>query len=379
MSAQESRTPDPRPTSHGGALRPGGGALSDPLAIRLLESLPDPILVIDESRRIVFANRRLEDLLKRPRGSLIGLRPGEALRCVHSCETPGGCGASEACGLCGADIAIARIRFSGKQEVEDFRVLRETEEGVSALDLRLWVTPLDLEDRRYSLVVLHDITDENRRRVLERIFFHDVMNIAGGLHAFLESWPVVGSDEAVELVPMARELMSQMVEEIRAQRDLALAERGELPVTVKELDAARLLERLRLLYSRHPAAVEKKIAPAVISGPTLIRSDEVLLGRVLGNLIKNALEASEIGQTVALGFRQEGRPEFSVHNETAMREDVKLQVFQRSFSTKGERGRGIGTYSIKLLTERYIKGKVSFTSREGEGTTFVVELPETPD
>lgn len=58
-----------------------------------------------------------------------------------------------------------------------------------------------------------------------------------------------------------------------------------------------------------------------------------------------------------------------------MPDEVKLQIFQRSFSTKG-RGRGIGTYSIKLFTEKYLEGKVSFTSKEGEGTVFTVELPD---
>ena len=32
-------------------------------------------------------------------------------------------------------------------------------------------------------------------------------------------------------------------------------------------------------------------------------------------------------------------------------------------------------YSIKLLTERYLKGHASFTSTEAEGTTFSISLP----
>ncbi len=47
--------------------------------------------------------------------------------------------------------------------------------------------------------------------------------------------------------------------------------------------------------------------------------------------------------------------EFWVHNHAVMPESVQRQVFQRSFTTKG-RGRGLGTYSVKLLTERYLEG-----------------------
>ncbi len=53
--------------------------------------------------------------------------------------------------------------------------------------------------------------------------------------------------------------------------------------------------------------------------------------------------------------------------------DVQMQIFQRSFSTKGK-GRGIGTYSIRLLTENYLKGKASFVSNNTDDTIFSIEL-----
>jgi sensor histidine kinase regulating citrate/malate metabolism len=62
-----------------------------------------------------------------------------------------------------------------------------------------------------------------------------------------------------------------------------------------------------------------------------------------------------------------------VHNQGFIPKDVQLQIFQRSFSTKGE-GRGIGTYSMKLLGEKYLKGKVRFESLDKNGTTFYIEI-----
>ncbi|MGA2077009.1 MAG: hypothetical protein ABSH52_26260 [Terriglobia bacterium] len=52
-----------------------------------------------------------------------------------------------------------------------------------------------------------------------------------------------------------------------------------------------------------------------------------------------------------------------------------MQAFRRSFSTKSPVGRGIGTYSTKLITERYLGDSLSFTSSEEAGTTFAVTLP----
>ncbi len=105
------------------------------------------------------------------------------------------------------------------------------------------------------------------------------------------------------------------------------------------------------------------------------RETASLLLRVLCNMIKNALEACGKGETVTAGCaRQDGHVEFRVHNPGCMPREVQLQVFQRSFSTKGT-GRGLGTYSIKLLTERYLHGHVSFISTPEQGTTFSVRYP----
>ncbi|MEZ4831367.1 MAG: ATP-binding protein [Caldilineaceae bacterium] len=63
-----------------------------------------------------------------------------------------------------------------------------------------------------------------------------------------------------------------------------------------------------------------------------------------------------------------------MHNQSVIPYVVQLQLFKRSFSTKGN-GRGLGTYSMRLLTERYLKGHISFTSTQDDGTTFFVWLP----
>jgi sensor histidine kinase regulating citrate/malate metabolism len=105
-----------------------------------------------------------------------------------------------------------------------------------------------------------------------------------------------------------------------------------------------------------------------------------LLRRVLSNMLKNGLEATAPGQTVTLNCSERGQSvAFTVHNREVMSAHVQLQIFQRSFSTKAQTGRGIGTYSIKLLGEQYLGGKVEFTSREPDGTSFVLTIPKIKD
>ncbi len=96
----------------------------------------------------------------------------------------------------------------------------------------------------------------------------------------------------------------------------------------------------------------------------------------MGILVKNALEAVAPGETVTTYCSNtEDKITFYVHNPGVMSREVQLQLFQRSFSTKAAEGRGIGTYSVKLFGERYLKGKVAFSSNETEGTVFSLSMP----
>ena len=112
--------------------------------------------------------------------------------------------------------------------------------------------------------------------------------------------------------------------------------------------------------------------------PCLMVSDPLLLRRVIGNMVMNALEASQPGQTVVLrGYSRDGRLRIMVTNQGEMADEIRLQIFNRSFSTKVSNGRGLGTYSMKLFGERYLGGCVGFSSADGM-TTFYIDLPTEP-
>jgi signal transduction histidine kinase len=141
--------------------------------------------------------------------------------------------------------------------------------------------------------------------------------------------------------------------------------------------STELLEDLRAGYAQFAGERDCEIVLDPQSARIEFVSDRKILLRVLRNMLKNAIEASYRGDTVTLGCREAGgRVQFRVHNPAFIARPLQLQIFQRSFSTRGA-GRGLGTYSVKLLTERYLKGSVSFTSSESEGTTFLVTHPLT--
>lgn len=349
---------------------------SESLLGAVLDGFPEPAVILNSNRQILLANDKAERLLERTTTELLGLRLGEALDCLHARDLPAGCGTTEFCRFCGAAQATENCRLRELPDSQECRILRREDSNDPALDLRVFASPLQVEKEKFTLFAIRDIAAEKRRQVLERIFFHDILNAAGGLKGILDIFPELQGAEADEMEELARELAGQLVEEVQAQRDLVAAERGDLAVDFRPCDGFELLSELVRTYRRHPASQGRLLSDPVWIGDRLLQTDAYLLRRVLGNLVKNALEAAPAGSSVGVEFRALPRPTFAVHNEGCMPEAVRHQIFQRSFTTKGGRGRGVGSYSVKLLTERYLKGAVEFESTPEHGTTFRILLPD---
>jgi signal transduction histidine kinase len=342
------------------------------LLTECLNAIPDAVAVLNAQRQVIFANRALLNIAGTGIAQVLGLRTGEILGCAHASEYEGGCGTTEACRTCGS----ARATLSGLKGAKDTQECRITRHDGEALDLRVTVSPLALGQEAGVIFAVQDISHEKRRQALERIFFHDILNVAGTVMGYAELLENPAfARETGRIVDVIHRASVRMIDEIKTQQSLLAAENGELTVHPAPLDSLAVLKNVKLFYDEHLVAQDRHIVIAADAQSVIFDCDPLLLERVLGNLVKNALEASHEGDTVTLACGAEGEQVwFEVHNTTSMPRDVQLQVFQRSFSTKGK-GRGLGTYSIKLLTERYLRGAASFSSSPEAGTCFRVTYP----
>jgi signal transduction histidine kinase len=343
----------------------------EPLLTQTLDAMPTLCLILNRERQIVFANRTFLGVMGLGGlSSVLGLRPGEALDCLHAFERHEGCGTTEFCRTCGA-VRSVLVSQQGAEDVQECRIIRR--DDTDALDLRVWATPIAVGRETYTMFTATDIRDEKRRAVLERIFLHDIVNTAGAILGCSELLGAGPGEDFGKFLKKVQLLSARLIEEVNAQRQLIAAENGELSVDSSPIDNLELLDEIVAPYSGNARGRFIRISPA--SRNVSFRSDRMLLRRVIGNLLKNALEACSEGETVTVGSNQiENGIEFWVHNPGNMERDVQLQMFQRSFSTKGL-GRGLGAYSVRLLTQRYLKGTVSFTSSPENGTTFRVTYP----
>lgn len=351
------------------------------MASLLMQAMPGYAMVVNCQRQIVAVNQAMSDLTgKTCSGGLLGLRPGEALNCSHSSDSPGGCGTGENCQVCGAVLALMQSQQSNELASHECRVILNDGQMLT-MEFIASAAPIHFKGEHFTLFTLKDISDEKRRNVLEQTFFHDVLNTAGGIHGLanllLEKKEVSG-DTDKEYINWLVEISGNLVDEIQHQRRLMLAERGEFKPQLSEIYLADVLKDVHRLYSNHERTPGRELILSGLSDCTL-KTDPTVLRRIIGNLVINALEATPPGGTVTVSsIRYKNMVYINIHNSGVISQEVQLQLFMRSFSTKSASGRGVGTYSAKLFGETYLNGKVSFTSSAPEGTIFTIALPCNP-
>ena len=342
------------------------------LVEKMSNSISQILLVLNNKRQIIYANDIFIDLLGlKNESEVIGKRPGEAVNCIHASQGEGGCGTTEFCSKCGAVNAILEAQH-GSQAEKECRILTVNND---ALDLLVKATPFVHESETFTIFAAKDISAEKRKQTLERTFFHDVLNSAGGIAGLSGILSDSHSTHDVErLAKLINRASENLINEINLQRQLTDAENGDIVPQITELHSLVVLKDIADLYSKHELLTGKYLVISKESENSTLKTDGVLLRRVIGNMAKNAIEASLPGSTITLFSQRMGeKVRFSVHNESVIPQDIRLQLFQRSFSTKGV-GRGIGTYSMKLLGEKYLKGTVGFESTPEKGTTFYIDL-----
>lgn len=169
--------------------------------------------------------------------------------------------------------------------------------------------------------------------------------------------------------------------------DLTQIEDGRLPLRLAECDALDLIEtavaRLR------PQAEQKNIEFVMAVAPDVrVLADEDKIGRVLTNLLDNAVKFSPTSGAIIVRCQPAGSPPpdggdvlFSVTDEgPGIAASDLPRVFERFFKSDRARershrvGAGLGLAIARHLVEAH-EGRMWATSHEGQGATFYFTLP----
>lgn len=330
------------------------------------------LVVLDANRRIVASNTAYFDLLRLDRVPL-GQTLGDASGCTFAREQ--GCGEGQACGACGALLAIGEGQRC-RTRVERDCALRVEREGV-AYDLALHVTATPLEgEPPLLLLTLTDTSPERRRAAAQGVLLDELSNLVTALSTVASELTARAPPQLGDVVGDLQTLSDRLDGELRIQQVLVAARGTAAAPAGHVVDLDRLVAGLSAAVARHPAALGKRLETAVEAGHGVLGADHHLLQRVLLHMLVNAFEATEAGEAVRLTVVDAGAGvEFAVWNAAVIPAEVVPRIFQRYFTTKPGPERGQGTHLMKLLGERVLGGRIDFTSSLGQGTTFRFRVP----
>ncbi|WP_405455604.1 ATP-binding protein [Streptomyces sp. NBC_00101] len=294
---------------------------------------------------------------------------------------------------------IAALEESRAQREELRRLndeLEETNRGVVALYSEL---SAELEETNRGVVALYAELEEKSSQLREASeaktrFWANVshelrtpVNSVVGLARLLLDIDGERLDEEqrrrVSMISASGATLLALVDELL---DVAKAESGRLEPHWDAVDLRATLGQLRGTLRGYETRSGVTLTVAEPDPATTLVSDEVMVTRILRNLLSNALKFTEEGTVrldVAAGQGDGGTEVVFTVSDTGIGipAEEQHQIFEEFYQVRGahQRGRsgtGLGLPYARRLTE-LLGGTLVLTSTPGRGTEVVVRLPAT--
>jgi len=270
--------------------------------------------------------------------------------------------------LAGGDLSI-RLRQSGPGEVGELtRSFNKMAESLES-------ARIELEEQNSQLR-----ESERLKSDLVNTVSHELRTPLSGVLGFTKLLLTRDFDSETRrhylgIVDAQARRLSDLIDDFL---DVRRIEEGRFERARELVDVGTLLREEAQLYSaqsrKHQLALELPRAPLpVLGNPDRLR-------QVIGNLLSNAIKYSPQGGIVELAAEANGDAvRVEVRDEgIGIPAHQQPQIFTKFFrgdaAASGITGTGLGLAVSRDIVEAH-GGRIGFTSAEGEGTTFFVELP----
>ena len=222
---------------------------------------------------------------------------------------------------------------------------------------------------------------------LVSIAAHDLRTPLVGLKWSLDSIVSTKNDNLTENQKLTFKLMqttsstlletaNQILESSRVEKQ------KEKSLIMEQANLSTIIDEVTSLYT---FATEEKDIKIIIDSnfpkKIDILCDKVKIKRVFSNLISNAIKYSSNNKNILFKYKESDKYHIiSVSDQgIGIAQKDFPNIFKEYYRTDDayqmSYGTGLGLYYVKKIVELH-KGKISFTSKEGEGTTFTIELPK---
>lgn len=236
--------------------------------------------------------------------------------------------------------------------------------------------------------VTSDITERRRledfKVEIEHLMQHDLrapLNAIIGLPKLIENDGGLSARQTKFLAHI-REGGESMLEQIDRSLEMYRIESGVELASKETVDLRGILfglskSLISIAEDRYVAVECRYVASEFLKqeAPVLLSTDRLLLRRLLGNLLKNAIEASpEKGVVEMRVSRGQGGLRIDIHNAGVIPAEVRGRFFAK-FNTAGKfQGTGLGAYGAKLIAG-LLGYSLTFETSAEVGTTLSLGIP----
>ena len=328
----------------------------------VLATMADGVAVIDGEDRVVLANPATETLLDLPSPRQEDQRLVEMVR-DHDLHR-----------------LISRCRSTGELQQE------EVELTPSRRYIRVIAIPLPSTDAEEVLLVLHDLTREQRVETTRREFVanvsHELRTPLASVKAAVETLEqgALNEPQAADrfLSGISRNVdrMTRIVEDLL---ELSRLDTGQAVIQMSSFHVRELIEETVEGYLPLAQANDVSLQVELPTDLPSVIGDEVKFQQVVSNLVENAIKFTPAGGKVTVTAEAGEKSVAMSVTDTGIGiayEHVP-HVFERFYKidrSRKDEGSGLGLAIAKHIVQAH-GGEMWVKSREGEGSTFTFSLP----
>lgn len=331
-------------------------------------SLTDPIFILDATGTLIFVNLPGEALLKSGNSSKdhTGL---EAIPELHQLgvETQRRAAAARS-----RHIDLTLDTKSGKTQFRAMGVNLQEADG----------SPTGV------LILLRDMSSELKQKTRHAEFVssvsHELKTPLASIKAFLElitDGDVENAEEQQQLYGLMDLQIDRLTRLINNMLNLARIESGVVQIRREDCELNEIL--VKVLEVITPVAMEKRISvrPELSELFVPVNIDRDLFSQAIINLMSNAVKYTPEGGEVRLRSRlQDGEATIDVRDTgMGIPEDSLPRIFERFYrvpeNNQAAAGTGLGLAFVQYIVNDVHGGRISVSSKVGEGSCFSVGIP----
>lgn len=337
----------------------------------ILNTTTEGIFAIDESAKVLLANRSAEKLVEGTAKDVLAKTMGEIFQWHHNgqplevnYQKPG-------------VNTYTDLEFIDKKNVRHFAkmIVAQVHEELQA-------------GRTHAIVTIHDETSSRELEAMKTDFVsmaaHELRTPLTAVRGYLEMASLKDQRHEIgsaEYVDKALKNVNELSGLINNLLDVTRIERGTMTLEMDRIDFAectsQAVEDARFL------ATDRKVSLAY-EGPSngkFVVGDMIAIREIINNLLSNAVKYTKPGGSVHVRFT-ESDAGYSVNVKDTgigIPKEAQKYLFNKFYRVhdgleSGSNGTGLGLYISQSIAQRH-KGVITVMSEEGNGSLFTFTLP----